>query len=119
MPWPRHLSEAPLAARSRPTSPTPLQLRPSPPPSPRFSRAVPPRPQSRASSSSLLLFIPQDRGFQQDNQLQSKGNVAQLPGVQGTRSLQPASLGTRNTTSLCPIYKGSSSSTLKLFFKKE
>lgn len=76
---------------------------------------------SKASSSSLLYthFIPQDTDFQEDNQLQSKAKAAQLPGVQGTRSLQPASLGTGNTTSLRPIYKGSSSSTLKLFFKKQ
>lgn len=114
MPWPRHLTEAPLAARSRPTSPTPLQLQPSPPPSPRF----------RQISAGLhplhyARFIPQDRGFQEDNQLQSKVKAAQLPGVQGTRSLQPASLGIGNTTSLRPTYKGSSSSTLKLFFKKQ
>lgn len=47
------MAEAPhsLAARSRPTSPTPLQLRPSPPPSPRFR-------QISARLHPLLFTIP-------------------------------------------------------------
>lgn len=61
------------SARSRPTLPTPLQLRHSPAPPPCFSRAVPPRSQSSASPSSLHYAhcAPRDRDLQEDNQLQS------------------------------------------------